>query len=81
MGILKIYQNISKWFDEEKVETERTATGKNMYKNIKVYIVNKGFVPEKEDEERIYLIKDYNNIKNKLELKHIYEKYINKYKN
>lgn len=82
-GILSnvLYQNISKWFDEEKVETERTATGKNMYKNIKVYIVNKGFVPEKEDEERIYLIKDYNNIKNKLELKHIYEKYINKYKN
>ena len=82
-GILSnvLYQNISKWFDEEKVETERTATGKNMYKNIKVYIVNKGFVPEKEDEEIIYLIKDYNNIKNKLELKHIYEKYINKYKN
>lgn len=82
-GILSnvLYQNISKWFDEEKVEIERTATGKNMYKNIKVYIVNKGFVPEKEDEERIYFIKDYNNIKNKLELKYIYEKYINKYKN
>lgn len=82
-GILSnvLYQNISKWFDEEKVEIERTATGKNMYKNIKVYIVNKGFVPEKEDEERIYLIKDNNNIKSKLELKHIYEKYMDKYKN
>ena len=42
-----------------------------MYKNIKAYIVNKGFIPEKEDEERIYLIKDYNNIKSKLELKNI----------
>ena len=82
-GILSnvLYQNISKWFDKEKVEIERTATGKNMYKNIKVYIVNKGFVPEKEDEERIYLIKDNNNIKSKLELKHIYEKYMDKYKN
>ena len=81
-GILSnlLYENITKWFIEENVVIERTATGKNMFKNIKVYIVKKGFIPEKYDDKRIYLIKDYNKNKSKSELKHIYENYINECK-
>lgn len=74
-GILSdiIYENISEWFDEENVKIERTATGKNMYKNIKLYIIKKGFIPEKIDENRIYLMKKYNNKKTKSELIKIYK--------
>lgn len=75
-----IYENITKWFIEEKVEIEKTATGKNMYKNIKLYIIKKGFIPEKYDDKRIYLIKDYAKNNSKIELKHIYEEYIKKLK-
>ncbi|MBQ1984178.1 MAG: hypothetical protein II232_06085 [Spirochaetaceae bacterium] len=31
----------------ENVVIEKTATGKNMFKNIKLYIIKKGFIPEK----------------------------------
>lgn len=74
-GILSdiIYENISEWFNEENVKIERTATGKNMYKNIKLYIIKKGFIPEKIDENRIYLMKKYNNKKTKSELIKIYK--------
>lgn len=75
-----LYENITKWFMQENVVIEKTATGKNMEKNIKIYIMKKGFVPEKYDDKRIYLIKDYKKNKSKLELKHIYEDYINEIK-
>ena len=79
-GILSnlLYNNITKWFSEENVVIEKTATGKNMYKNIKIYIVKKGFIPEKIDDKRVYLIKDYKKNNSKLELRRIYEDYINK---
>lgn len=73
-----VYENITQWFKENDVTIERTATGKNMYKNILVYIILKGFVPERVDNERIYLIKDYSNIKSKKELKIIYQNYVEK---
>ena len=71
-----IYDNISEWFDEEKVQIERTATGRNMIKNIKIYIMKKGFVPEKYDDARIYLKKARNENRSKMELKKIYEEYV-----
>lgn len=71
-----IYENITQWFKENDVTIERTATGKNMYKNILAYIVLKGFIPEKTDNERVYLIKEYDKIKSKEELKKIYKDYI-----
>ena len=73
-----IYENITQWFKEDAVTIERTATGKNMYKNILTYIVVKGFVPEKTDNERVYLIKEYGNLKSRKELKSIYKEYIEK---
>lgn len=73
-----VYENITQWFKENNVIVERTATGKNMYKNILAYIILKGFVPERVDNERIYLIKDYSNIKSKKELKIIYQNYVKK---
>lgn len=73
-----VYENITQWFKENSVTTERTATGKNMYKNILAYIILKGFVPERVDNGRIYLIKDYSNIKSKNELKIIYQNYVEK---
>lgn len=73
-----VYENITQWFKENNVIAERTATGKNMYKNILAYIILKGFVPERVDNERIYLIKDYSNIKSKKELKIIYQNYVKK---
>ena len=71
-----IYENITQWFKENDVTIERTATGKNMYKNILTYIVVKGFIPEKTDNERVYLMKEYNKIRSKEELKKIYKDYI-----
>ncbi len=71
-----IYENITEWFIDENVEIEKTATGKNMLKNIKIYILKKGFIPDSIDSTRVYLIKDSKNIKKKLELKEIYENYI-----
>lgn len=68
-----VYENITQWFKENNVVAERTATGKNMHKNILAYIVLKGFIPEKTDDERIYLIKEYDKIKSKKELKKIYQ--------
>ena len=81
IGILSnlIYENITEWFTEENVEIEKTATGKNMLKNIKIYILKKKFIPESIDNTRVYLIKDYKDIKQKSELKHIYEKYISEF--
>ena len=73
-----IYENITEWFIKENVEIEKTATGKTMQKNIKTYILKKGFIPYCIDDTRVYLIKDYKNIKNKSELQHIYENYISK---
>lgn len=73
-----VYENITQWFKENDVTIERTATGKNMYKNVLAYIILKGFVPERVDNERIYLIKDYSNIKSKNELKIIYQNYVEK---
>ena len=49
-----------------------------MYKNILAYIVVKGFVPERTDNERVYLIKEYDNLKSRKELKSIYKEYIKK---
>ena len=49
-----------------------------MYKNILAYIVVKGFVPERTDNERVYLIKGYNKIKSKRVLKRIYKEYVKK---
>lgn len=71
-----IYDNISEWFDEEKVQIERTATGRNMIKNIKIYVIKKGFIPEKYDDTRVYLKKDCSENKSKTELKKIYEEYV-----
>ena len=71
-----VYENITQWFKENDVTIEKTATGKNMYKNILVYVVKKGFIPEKTDNERVYLVKEYNKIKTKEELKKIYKDYI-----
>lgn len=68
-----VYENITQWFKKNNVVAERTATGKNMHKNILAYIVLKGFIPEKTDDERIYLIKEYDKIKSKKELKKIYQ--------
>ena len=73
-----VYENITQWFKENGVTIERTATGKNMYKNILTYIVIKGFIPEKTDNERVYLIKEYNSIKTKKELKKVYKDYLKK---
>ena len=80
-GVLSnlIYENITEWFKKENVEIEKTATGKNMLKNIKIYILKKGFIPESIENTRVYLIKDYKDIKQKLELKHIYENYISEF--
>ena len=47
-----------------------------MYKNILTYIVGKGFVPESVDNERIYLIKEYDRMISKKELKNIYKDYV-----
>lgn len=47
-----------------------------MYKNIKVYIVKKRFVPEKYDDKRVFLIKYYDRNISKLKLKQIYNEYI-----
>ena len=71
-----MYENITQWFKEKDVTIERTATGKCMYKNILAYIVVKGFIPEKTDNERVYLIKEYNKTKSRDELKGIYLEYI-----
>ena len=71
-----VYENITQWFKENNVIVERTATGKNMYKNILTYIVGKGFVPESVDNERIYLIKEYDRMISKKELKNIYKDYV-----
>ena len=81
-GILSnlLYESITKWFSEENVVAEKTATGKHMYKNIIIYIIKKGFVPEKMDDKKIYLIKDYKKNKSKVELKQIYKNYINELK-
>lgn len=68
-----VYENITQWFKKNNVVAERTATGKNMHKNILAYIVLKGFIPEKTDDERVYLIKEYDKIKSKKELKKIYQ--------
>ena len=67
-----------KTFDRYNSLGEKCAiiTGKNMYKNILVYVVKKGFIPEKTDNERVYLVKEYNKIKTKEELKRIYKDYI-----
>lgn len=73
-----VYENITRWFEENSVTIERTATGKNMYKNIMAYIIVKGFVPEKTDNERVYLIKEYSNLKSRKELKSISKEYIEK---
>lgn len=73
-----IYENITQWFRKNAVTIERTATGKNMYKNILAYIIVKGFVPERTDNERVYLIKEYGNLKSRKELKSIYKEYIEK---
>ena len=71
-----LYDNITTWFNENNVVIERTATGINMHKHICAYIVSKGFIPERVDNTRVYLIKDYSNLKDKKELKRIYKKYI-----
>lgn len=71
-----VYENITQCFKENDVTIERTATGKSMYKNILVYIVVKGFTPEKTDNERVYLVKEYDKIKTKEDLKKIYKDYI-----
>lgn len=47
-----------------------------MLKNIKIYILKMGFIPESIDSTRVYLIKDCKSIKKKTELKHIYEDYV-----
>lgn len=75
-----LYENITKWFIEQNVEVEKTATGKNMYKNIKVYIIKKGFVPEKYDDKRVFLIKYNDKNVSKSELKQIYENYLQDHK-
>lgn len=74
-----IYEDITKWFQENGITKEKTATGKNMYKNILAYIVYKGFIPEKEDSKRVYLVRDSNDLKDKKELKKIYIKYISEH--
>lgn len=71
-----IYENITQWFKESDVTIERTATGKSMYKNILAYIVVKGFIPEKTNNEKVYLVKEYDKIKTREELKKIYKDYI-----
>lgn len=72
-----LYKNITDWFKENDVKIEKTATGKAMRKNILVYIVNKGFIPIKEDNQKVYLIKDYSKKISKCELKKIYKEYVN----
>ena len=72
----ELYDAITEWFHEEGVKIEKTATGKNMLKNILAYIVYKGFVPSYQDDQRIYFIKDYENPRSKEELKGIYKRTI-----
>ena len=69
----------TKWFQENGITKEKTATGKNMYKNILTYIVYKGFIPEREDNKRVYLVRNSNDLKDKKELKKIYKKYISEH--
>lgn len=71
-----LYENITKWFQENNVQIERTATGKNMRKHLLVYIVMKGYIPERVDDKRVYLVKDYSKPKSKEELKKIYKNFI-----
>ena len=70
-----VYDDITEWFREKHVVLEKTATGRNMYKNILAYIVYKGFEIDYCDNERIYLKKDITNIKEKKERIKIYKKY------
>ena len=70
-----LYENITKWFKENNVQLERTATGKNMKKNIFTYIVLKSFIPKNIDESRIYLVKDYSKKYTKDELMGIYKEW------
>lgn len=56
--------------------SQKGILSNNMYKNIKVYIVKKGFIPEKCDDKRVFLIKYYDRNISKLKLKQIYNKYI-----
>lgn len=76
-----VYEEISRWFQECGVTKEKTATGKTMYKNLLIYIVKKGFVPEKEDEERVYLVKDYCKKITKKQLKQLYSQYVKNHSN
>ena len=71
-----VYDDITKWFIENNVSIEKTATGKNMYKNILLYIVYKGFDIDYCDDKRIYLKKDVLNVKEKDERIKIYKDYI-----
>lgn len=71
-----LYERITNWFLSENVKLERTATGKNMHKNILVYMLNKSFEIDKIDDQRIYFIKKYSSLKSLDELKQDYKKYI-----
>lgn len=62
-----IYEDITQWFKEDGVVFEKTATGKNMYKNILMYVIFKEFNIDHIDNSRIYLIKDVRNITSKKE--------------
>lgn len=52
-----IYDDIGQWFEDNGVNYERTCTGANMLKNLKAYIVIKGFLPFDKNDKNIFLEK------------------------
>lgn len=52
-----IYDDITKWFEENQVNYERTCTGVNMLPNIHAYIRAKGFLPFDKNDKTIFLEK------------------------
>ncbi len=73
-----IYDDISNWFKENGVTTEKTSTGVNMFQNIYAYIMILGFLPYDIDSDSTYIFlqKDlkHNPIKKSI-LKKIYHLY------
>ena len=75
----KIYQDITQWFEEKEIKTEKTSTGVNMFSNIQAYIILKGFLPYVKNDTNIYFKKDKNSNMDKSALKQVYNTYYNNY--
>lgn len=71
-----VYNNITEWFSKNNVSIERTATGKNMYQNILLYIVDKEFEIDYVDDKKIYFKKIVSKLKPRKERIKLYNEYL-----